>query len=170
MRILVTAATKHGATLGIAEAIADRLTSAGFTVDCRLVAEVASIADYDAVVIGSGVYVGHWLDGAKRLVEREAPRFATRPVWLFSSGPLGDSDKPVGDPVDLPATRATTHAIDHRVFSGRIALDELGLAEKVIFRVVRSPQGDFRDWEEIAAWADEIAQWLRTHVPAAVTG
>ena len=68
--------------------------------------EVDSLDGYDACVIGSAVYVGHWLDPARELVETHARALAGRPVWLFSSGPLGPPDKlkPEGDPVERRRT------------------------------------------------------------------
>jgi menaquinone-dependent protoporphyrinogen IX oxidase len=89
MKVLVTAASTHGATAEIAQAIAQTLTEQGLAVTVLPPAEVTSVEEYDAVVIGSAVYVGHWLDAAKDLVNRCHDGLVTRPVWLFSSGPVG---------------------------------------------------------------------------------
>jgi flavodoxin len=53
MRVLVTAATRHGATQGIAEAIGRTLAGKGLTVQVLPIDEVSSIVEYDAVVLGS---------------------------------------------------------------------------------------------------------------------
>ena len=77
--------------------------------------EVAIIESYDAVIIGSAVYTGHWLAPAKDLVYRYLDVLASRPVWLFSSGPVGDPSGKLSqamrkDPVDVAALSTATHA------------------------------------------------------------
>jgi menaquinone-dependent protoporphyrinogen oxidase len=169
MKVLVSASSRHGATSEIAKAIADALAAEGIEADVRRPEEVASVATYDGVVLGSGVYAGRWLGPVKQLIEREAAVLATRPVWLFSSGPLGDPLKPEGDPEDMELLLKRTHAVAHRTFAGRIDKRQLGIAEKAIFAVVRAPEGDFRPWPAIAGWAAEIAGALRTRAAASMT-
>lgn len=158
MTVLVSAATKHGATLEIAEAIAAGLERRGVAAQAHDAASVQSLDGYGALVLGSGVYAGHWLAPARDLVERGFPGAAGRPVWLFSSGPLGSPDpKPEGDPVDVAALLEATSARAHRVFAGRLERERLGFAERAIVRALRAPEGDFRDWDAIDAYAGEIA-------------
>lgn len=161
MNVLVSASSRHGATSEIAAAIADALAANGIDVEVRRPEEVGSVAAYDGFVLGSGVYAGRWLGPVKQLIERESATLATRPVWLFSSGPLGDPLKPDGDPEDVELMRKRTHAIDHRTFAGKIDKRDLGIAEKTIFAMVRAPEGDFRPWPSIVAWASGIAEVLR---------
>ncbi|MET0768833.1 MAG: flavodoxin domain-containing protein, partial [Solirubrobacteraceae bacterium] len=92
MRVLVTAASRHGATHEIADAIAAGLKRRGLDAEARHAEDLGSADGYDAYVIGSAVYVGRWLDTARELVEGNAEALASRPVWLFSSGPLGPPD------------------------------------------------------------------------------
>jgi menaquinone-dependent protoporphyrinogen oxidase len=86
------------------------------------------------------------------------------PVWLFSSGPIGDPPKPVEDPVDAQPLVELVGARGHRVFAGDLDRSRLGFAERAIVAAVRAPDGDFRPWPEIEAWAREIAAALE--VPA----
>jgi menaquinone-dependent protoporphyrinogen oxidase len=160
MTILVAAASKHGATLEIAEALARGLTRRGLQADVRPAGAVDRLDGYDAVVLGSAVYAGHWLKPARELAERIEPDEG-RPVWLFSSGPVGAPDpKPDGDPIDVEAILRETGAREHRVFAGRLDRDRLGLAERAIVRALRAPIGDFRDWDAIEAFANGIADAL----------
>lgn len=161
MRILVTAASKHGSTAAIANAIGERLALFGHDVQVLPAEAAGDLAAYDAVVLGSAVYAGHWLEGAKQLVEREAATLATRPVWLFSSGPIGDPAKPDGEPSEIAALVARTGAVEHRVFAGKIDRHDLGFAERAILAVVKAPEGDFRKWDAVDDWATEIAGNLR---------
>lgn len=160
MRVLVTAASKHGATAEIADAIGRGLTGNGITAVVLAPEEVNELEGFDAVVVGSAVYAGHWLDAAKELVERLGPELRNREVWLFSSGPVGDPLKPEEDPVDVAAMREATSAVEHRLLAGRLDRSLLGFAEKAIVMALRAPEGDFRDWEEIAAWSEAIARAL----------
>lgn len=160
MHVLVAAASRHGSSVELAHAIAQQLTAGALTVDVRPPEDVVDVADYDAVVLGSAVYAGRWLASAKGLVERCGEGLRARPVWLFSSGPLGDPLEPTEDPVDAAEMVAATGARDHRVFAGKLDKQALNLAEKAIVAVVRAPEGDYRDWPAVRAWASAIAEGL----------
>ena len=165
MNVLVTVASKHGATTQIAEAIGRALAKADIGAQVVAPDEVRSLKGYDAVILGSAVYAGRWLDEAKRFVEREAPALAERPVWLFSSGPIGDPPKPEEEAIDVAPIRAVTGARDHRIFAGLLDKSRLGFGERAIVKVVRAEEGDYRPWPEIDAWVAGIAATLKT--PAA---
>jgi menaquinone-dependent protoporphyrinogen oxidase len=94
MKVLVTVSSRHGATSEIAQQIGETLVAAGIDADIRPPDAVPSVANYDAVIIGSAVYAGRWLQQARSFIERESANLKTRPVWLISSGPLGDPQKP----------------------------------------------------------------------------
>jgi menaquinone-dependent protoporphyrinogen oxidase len=161
-RVLVTAASRHGATHEIAEAIAAGLARRGVRAVARRAEDLTDLDGYDAYVIGSAVYVGRWLATARELVEAHAETLAARPVWMFSSGPLGPPEalKPEGDPVDADDMIRAARAVEHRVFAGRLDRSLLGLAEKAVVVAVRAPEGDFRDWEAIDGYAADIADRL----------
>jgi menaquinone-dependent protoporphyrinogen oxidase len=161
MRILVSAASKHGSTAEIASRIAGTLRAGlpSVVVDALPAAEVGDTATYDAVVLGSAVYMGRWLDDARNLAERIAAR-TPRPVWLFSSGPIGDPPKPDEEPVDVDGIVGATHARGHRLFAGRLDRHRLGFGEKAVVMALRVPDGDFRDWDAIDTWSTEIATEL----------
>ncbi|HYH91923.1 MAG TPA: flavodoxin domain-containing protein [Candidatus Saccharimonadales bacterium] len=160
MRVLVTAASRHGSTDTIAHLIQRRLIEAGLDVDLRAPDDVDSIDGVEAVVLGSAVYTGHWLAPAREFARRFAAGLVQRPVFLFSSGPLGEEPFPTGDPVDVAGLMGSTGAIEHRVFGGRLEPRDLGIVERLIVTGVHAPQGDFRSWDDIAAWAGTIAARL----------
>jgi menaquinone-dependent protoporphyrinogen oxidase len=158
MRILVTAASRHGSTREIAAAIAEALVQRGHEAEACPI-EGAAPEGYDAVVLGSAVYTGRWLKPARAFAERHAAELAARPVWLFSSGPLGPPEHlvPEGEAVDVAALMETTRARGRRVFAGRLHKPDLGFGERAMVAAVHAPEGDFRDWAAIDAWAGEIA-------------
>ena len=171
MNVIVAYASRLGSTRAIAERIADRLRGEAVSAIASEVGSLESLALSDALVIGSAVYEGHWLPEAKAFVRQVATTSPERPVWLFSSGPVGRTAaaKPA-DPADVPELEQVTHARGHRSFGG--ALDRqtvdgsrLSFPERLIAKHL-VPEGDFRDWSQIDAWADEIARDLLARAPA----
>lgn len=185
-KVLVVYGSRHGGTHGIAERIGEVLRTDGLDADVRAADQAPDIGDADAVVVGSGVYMGKWLDEPIRFLERNEATLARRPLWLFSSGPLAGStaqkaaDDPVTDalgPEEGPGSggrkriaqiSAATHPRDHRVFLGAFDPNDppRTMSERLIRMMPASkgilPAGDFRDWRAIEAWAHEIAATLAT--------
>jgi menaquinone-dependent protoporphyrinogen oxidase len=167
MNILVAVASRHGSTHEIAGIIAEELGKRGQSVHVRGAADVEDATPYDAVIIGSAIYMGNWLPEARNFVERNQARLATVPVWLFSSGPLGEEQpQPQGDPAHLDELMRSTGAREHRIFVGKLDKHRLGVAERLVARMVKAPEGDFRDWEVIRGWAGDIADALQSPVVA----
>jgi menaquinone-dependent protoporphyrinogen oxidase len=162
MTVLVAAASKHGATQEIAEAIGRALTERGVATEVKRIDDVADLAPYEAVVLGSAVYTGQWLEPARWFVDEHHDELAARPTWLFTSGPIGDPPKPAEDEaVRIGPIVEATRAREHRLFAGKLDRSKLGFGERAMVRAFRAQEGDFRDWDEIAAWAAGIAQALQ---------
>jgi len=165
MHVVVAYATHQGSTQGIAERIADTLRREGMEAELRSV-QVAfdPSADVDAYVIGSAVHAGHWLKPAKQFVERHAESLEKRPVWLFSSGPIGEKavHQPQPEPAEIPRFRDLVKPREHVVFAGAfdrsVADAKGGVLGRAINRFI--PEGDFRDWPAIEGWARGIANEL----------
>lgn len=165
VKVLVSAASKHGATAEIAEAIGRALAGEGYAVTVLPPDQVRSVEDYHGIVLGSAVYTGHWLGPAKDLASRCRDTLAARPVWLFSSGPVGDPSGKMAQgmtqiPVEVPRIRATVGARDHRMFAGKLDRKKLNPAQRLSLLVFRGLDGDFRDWAEIQRWAEGITDQL----------
>lgn len=165
-KILVTYASKYGATAEIAERIGQELRAAGLHVDVLPVKQVADPAMYHAVVLGSAVYIGRWRKEAASFLKDHERALSERPVWLFSSGPSG-----AGDPADLlkgwrfpPALQPIADRIQPRdiaVFHGNVDRDRMSLIHKWMINKVKAPMGDFRNWDMIASWARGVAEALK---------
>ncbi len=160
MRVLVTAASKHGATFDIATMIGAELARAGFDVSVEAPEAVESVTEFDALVIGSGVYVGRWMASARDFVDRNAAALSERPVWIYSSGPVGAPLKPHDPPIDAEPIANLIGARGQRVFGGRVDHGDLGLGERAILSIARAQEGDFRPWAAVKAWSAEIAAEL----------
>jgi menaquinone-dependent protoporphyrinogen oxidase len=179
VRVLVVYASRHGATREIAERIAARLGQGGVEATLESTEQAGDVAGYDAFVIGSAAYAFHWLKEATAFVRRNRSLLASRPVWLFSSGPLGTETtdaqgrdvRVASEPREFVEFREAIHPRDQRVFFGAYDPDgkPIGFMERFtrMMPVARAamPVGDFRDWGEIEAWAGKITDDL-TLVPA----
>ena len=168
MRILVTAASRHGSTGEIAQELGKALRGAlpGMGVDVVPLTRVGSFDGYDAVVLGSAVYFGRWLDEARWQVTAHADALRERPVWLFSSGPIGSPPFPPDEPHDVLPLSQLVGARGHQVFAGRLDKDLLSFGERAMVTAMRAPLGDFRDWDAVRAWAGEVAGRLRAPAPS----
>jgi menaquinone-dependent protoporphyrinogen oxidase len=177
MRVLVAYASKAGSTKGIAEFVGEKLRKQGMRVDVQEVGEVRRAADYDAFVIGSAVYMFHWMKEARQFISKNRALLVARPVWLFSSGPVGTESKDAkgrdvletSEPKELEELRALVAPRDHKVFFGALHGERLTgmigfgyrLAQKSKSAREAMPEGDFRDWKAIEAWATAIAIGLQ---------
>ena len=160
MFVLVSVASKHGSTAEIGSTIAAALRDEGHEVEVLAPAAVRDVTRYDAVILGSGVYAGRWIGSAKAFAEANAEELRARPLWLLSSGPLGEMPKPAEDPPDAAKMVELLHPREHRIFAGALSREEMGFGERTIISMVKAPYGDFRDWDAIKAWARDIAHQL----------
>ena len=168
-RVLVVYASRAGSTKGIAEFICEKLRRHGADASVSDVGQVGEIGDYDAFVIGSAVYMYHWLKEAREFISRNRPTLSTKPVWIFSSGPTGtkptDSKgrdlREVDKPQELDELRGWINPRDHHMFFGAFFPDRLKGTMGFFAKMAPKDQvGDFRNWPEIEAWAAGIAQDL----------
>ena len=161
MTVLVAYASKHGSTQGIAERIARELGQLGIQAEARPLDEVSDPGSYEALVIGSAIYYGSWMKEATEWVHRNQAVLAKLPVWLFSVGPLGTEVKDAEQqPKDMAEFQQAIRPREQRVFFGALDHHRLSFAERMVVKAVRAPEGDFRDWEAIDAWAASIARDL----------
>lgn len=162
MKLLVTYASKYGSTAEIAEVIGKELSKRNCEVEVKSVEQVGNLDGYDGFIIGSALYAGGWLKAAAEFLRSNLPLLASRPVWLFSSGPTGEGDpnEIVGSgwtfPEDLTALVETIKPRDVILFHGKIDLDKLSFGEKMIIKSVKATVGDYRDWLVIRTWASTL--------------
>jgi menaquinone-dependent protoporphyrinogen oxidase len=159
--VLVTYATKMGATASIAAAIGAELGAGRLLVDVREAGAVLAVTPYDAVVIGSAIYRGRWLPEAVRFLRRHERQLRSRRVWLFQSGPIGPGshqEQPV--PPEVTRLAREFQAPPIKTFAGDLQADAV-LHHLDLERLV----GDSRDWHEIRKWSRQIASALKAPEP-----
>jgi menaquinone-dependent protoporphyrinogen oxidase len=173
VKVLVAFASRHGATREIAERIAATLAAAGLDAVALPAQDARDPDGYDAFVVGSAVYMFHWLKEATKFVHHNRTLLAARPVWLFSSGPLGTetTDAKGRDVLEVSEAKEMAGFVEtirprgHAMFYGAYSAGApIGLGERFVAMMPAArdamPAGDFRDWEAIEAWAASIAAEL----------
>lgn len=160
MRVLVVYGSKMGATAGLARMVGEAFDRERITAQVARADEVNSVDGYDAVVVGGALYGGRWPAEARRFVKRLAGPLRDRPVYLFSSGPLGDHVAPRSIPPTRPVQRLMrqVQARDHTTFGGALRADAKGLMARLM---ARRYSGDWRSQDDVDAWVHGIAADLR---------
>ncbi|MEV0321370.1 flavodoxin domain-containing protein [Streptomyces sp. NPDC050658] len=161
IKVLVAYATKNGSTAEIARTITEVLRKEGLEPGMRQISAAGNVQSYDAVVLGSPIYGGRWHRDARRFVGHHAQSLAKRPVWLFSSGPL-DPSASERDIPPVPFVRRILiriNAKEHITFGGCLREGARGRVARMIIKSGKG--GDFRDFEQITAWAQGIGARLR---------
>lgn len=162
--ILVTYASRHGSTREIADDIAKVLYERGAKVVTRATDEVGDLVPYYAVVLGSAIYEGDWLPEATDFMRRFADKLEGLPLWLFSSGTAGDipteTMREWTHPQLLDSLFARVQPRGHVVFGGSFDPHRLSVGDWWRYPSLRGVKGDYRDWNAVEAWANEIANTL----------
>ena len=173
MKVLVTHASAHGSTHGIAGRIGRRLATEGHAVTVSSVADVASAGGYDVVVVASAVHDTRWLPGAVEFVRNNASTLRQQSVWLLSVGSIGDVGSCFGprltsilrrrmrDAAELGEVRELVRPRGHLRAAGAIEPWHRGRFRRAFLRGIGGTFGDHRDWAGIDAWTDSIVRELR---------
>ncbi|MGN6189652.1 MAG: flavodoxin domain-containing protein [Conexibacter sp.] len=162
-KVLVAYASKRGSTAEIAEAIAESLRQSGHEADCTDAGTVAELGGYDAVVLGSAVYMRRWRGDARHFLRRHRHELEERPWWVFSSGPVGDPARDNAawtEPAHTMRKVEQLGAREHVVFGGRVPAEPHGMVERGMAESTPPEWRDRRDWDAIRAWARGIAAQL----------
>lgn len=160
-KILVTYGSKRGSTAEIAEKIGETLRQKGLQVDVLDAGTVNDLTPYSKIILGSSVYIGLWHKKAVVFLKKNIEALEKIPVWLFICGPTGPGN-PIEQmdgclyPKSLQPIIERIHPRSITCFGGKLVLKTLNPFEKWIINNVKAPEGDFRDWQAVASWADAI--------------
>lgn len=174
MRVLIVYASRSGATREIAERIACILLRLRLETTVQPAQRADDPAGYDVAVIGSDTYYSRWMKPATKFVRRYRDALANRPVWFFSSGSLGSEANSAQDggthavaqPKEIAEFSQTVKLRGHHVFIGALDPNKLGFTDRIRLKLAANrdkvlfPVGDFRDWNDVEAWAFSIARTL----------
>ncbi len=160
-RVLVVYGTKTGCTKGIAEQIGATLSERGHAVDVVAAADKPSPDGYDAVLVGSGVRAGNWHGAVKGWVAKNAAALKGTPTAFYTAcltmavePESADDVRAYTDP--LIAESGVT-PVDIGLFAGMNVPKAFSLPERLILKAMKSPEGDFRDMDAVAAWTSGVS-------------
>jgi len=159
-RILVVYASRCGSTEEIAREIGRVIAASGVEADVKRVGEVADLGGYAGVVVGSAVRMGRWLPGALRFVRgRQASLARLRAACFTVGASLRDGTEESRRRLERAAepARAALDPVDEAFFAGKVDRSRLGRVWRLVLDLARAPEGDFRDWGAIRAWASGLA-------------
>ena len=158
-RILVAFATRAGSTAEVAEAIGKALGASGAAVDVCPVKDIHDLSPYRAVVLGSPIRMGHWLPEAVAFLKAHRAELSRVPVACFVTCVTLTNDT-VGNrrTVDayLDPVRAILRPVSVGLFAGVMDGSKLSFLDRLMMRATKTPEGDFRKWDEIHLWGESL--------------
>jgi menaquinone-dependent protoporphyrinogen oxidase len=168
--ILVTYASRYGATQEVAETVATVLREQGLTVDLQPMRTVQTLAGYGAVVLGAPLYIGSWQKDAQKFLTQHRDALVQRPVAIFTLGPIGsEQEEWDGVRVQLDQQMAKypwLKPVALELFGGRYDPARLRFPDSLLTLLPATPlrnkpASDVRDWTAIRAWAGKLAAQLQ---------
>jgi menaquinone-dependent protoporphyrinogen oxidase len=162
--VLVVYGTKTGCTAGIAQQIGATLAESGVTVQVKPVEEGPDAAAYDAVIVGSGVRAGNWHGAVKEWVAANAGALKARPTAFFTAcltmAQAPDKADEVRAYTDALIAETGVEPVDIGLFAGMNEPKRFSLPERLIMKMMKAPEGDFRDMDAVAEWARTMVERL----------
>lgn len=165
-RVLVAYSSQFGTTGEIARAVAARLCRDGSSADAKPIQAVGDLTPYDTVVVGAPIQYDRWMREARDFVVRNEDFLSSIPVaYFFACAALSDTsgrgaDKAAQYAERVAATSPHVEPVSVGRFAGVVDFDRMGLLTRIALRavltLVGATQGDYRNWQAIRAWSDEV--------------
>jgi menaquinone-dependent protoporphyrinogen oxidase len=163
-RTLVAYASRAGSTAEVAEAIGDVLRTGGLDVDIRPVKEVVGVGGYDSLVLGTAIWAGQPLPEMKRFAVDHRAALGRMPVAYFIQCDLLRENTPASRQIALgyvAPLRKVKEPVSVGLFAGRRVFGTANpLVVWVFKRILRLQEGDWRNWDQIRAWAESLVAQL----------
>jgi menaquinone-dependent protoporphyrinogen oxidase len=161
-RVLISYASRCGSTGGVAEAIGQALCGMGASADIRLVGNVKDLSPYHAVIVGSAIRRGRWLPEAVGFVKDNQDMLGRLPIAYFvvcltmKDNTAENRSKVMAylDPARKEAPKIQPVAVG--LFPGAVDFGKLSFVDTMMLRAKGVPEGDYRDWSAVKAWASAV--------------
>ncbi len=162
-RILITYATKAGSTADIAMRMAETLRAGQYLVDVKPVKEVTDLSPYSTVIAGSAIRVGNILPEMTQFIQDNLTALQSKRFDIFIACMTLEKDTAENRATVsayLDPVRAMIQPASEGLFAGVMDLRRLNLLEKLMMKAMKTPVGDFRNWEQINGWIQGISTGL----------
>lgn len=166
-KVLVTYASHAGSTAEVADEIAIGLVTKGLLVDVCPMSSVKVVDGYFAAVLGTAIRREKPLPEAIEFVNKMRAFLRHIPVAVFSVGVDMRLETPENREKTLqylkPLLTQINTPLDIGLFAGKVDTGELSMWWRMLAPkddTGKVPEGDWRDWGKISAWAGELADKL----------
>jgi menaquinone-dependent protoporphyrinogen oxidase len=158
-RTLVAYATKAGSTAEIAARIGEKISQKNQPVDVLPISKVKDLNSYSAVIIGSAIRMGSVLPEVKSFIENNQAALGQKPFSMFVACMTLNEDTEANRATVsayLDPIRAVVKPSSEGLFAGVIDPSKVSFLDRLIIKAIKPPIGDFRNWDKIDAWAENI--------------
>jgi len=162
-KVLIAYASKAGSTGEVAGAIGEELSAKGVTMDVFQLKDIKDLSGYQAVIIGSAIRMGSWLPEATKFLETHKSGLSRIPTAFFTvCMTLYEETEQNRRKVEefMQPVRAILEPASLGLFAGKMDYSKLSFLDRQIIKMIKVPEGDFRNWEAIRSWAKEIQPML----------
>jgi len=161
-KILIAYATWIGSTGEVAQTIGQTVADDGAAVDVLAAQDVSDVSAYRAVVLGTAIRAGQVHPDALTFVGAHREALSRVPVAYFvvcltMSRDTEENRCTVDAYLDVVRRRAPqVKPVDVGLFAGALDYGKLTPPIKATLEARKVPEGDFRAWEAIHAWAANV--------------
>lgn len=157
--ILVAYGSRASSTMKIAQTIAFELLKRNFTVDIRPIQRVTDLKGYNYVVIGSAIRMSSPLPEVMAFLEQFSTALLEIPTAFFAVYLMNSENTEVSNKARLSyldPVRKLLPLQHEAYFTGVFDPQKVSFIEGVMGKMLKSPIGDFIDWDAISNWSQAI--------------
>lgn len=158
-QVLVAYSTKAGSTAEVATKIGEIISQRGFGMDVIPLSAVKDLSTYNTVILGSAIRVGNVLPEMTKFIEKnqeilKQKAFSTFFVCMTLIENTPESLQTVS--AYLEPIRTLIKPASEGMFAGVLSLKKLGMVDRMLAKMVKIPEGDYRQWALIEEWAKNV--------------
>lgn len=165
-KILIVYDSGFGSTKEISEYIGKNLCNKGIQVDIKWIENLENFHGYDGYIFGSPIQYDKWKESMITFLDKHQENFINKPIaYFFTCLTLSrDNEESKQQAIEyenrLSKMFNTITPLSIGSFAGVLDYTKISFPQKafakVIFFALKVKEGDFRNWNQIKKWTDEI--------------